>query len=354
MKTTKRVMKTFLCLLLVLMVAISLFGCNGSSEENKTSETVENETGSSQTDDKSSDEAKKLRIGVSIQGYKGIFMQYIVAGIMDSVEKMDNIEVMFADAEDRADKQVGQVENFIAQSVDAIILNPVDKEASCAAVDVAVEAGIPIVTVNTQTSNQEKATAYAGSNDVEAGELQMQYIADELGAKGNVVILHGAMGHSAQVQRRIGYMNILEKYPDMKLLYEQSADWQTDKAMAIMENWLQMGERIDAVAANCDTMALGALNAIEAAGKTEEIVVMGMDAIPDALKSIKEGKMAGTLWQDGIGQGKAALDLAIKAAKGEQVQDAIIPFEVINQDNIDEYIKKAEERDKLNQKYRLK
>lgn len=340
-------MKTVSAVLAMLMVFALLVGC--SSGKNEKSAASQQPAASEQP---KATEQEKLKIGVSIQGFKGLFTNYIVAGIKDYANELGNVELIVVDAEDRADKQISQVENFIIQGVHAIILNPVDISASSAAVDTAVKAKIPIITVNTQTENQDKATAFVGSDDIVAGEIQMQYIADELGGKGNVVILHGAMGHSAQIGRRIGAMNVIDKHPDMQLVFEQTAEWQTDKAMAIVENWLTTGMKIDAIAANNDTMAQGAQAAVDAAGKSDEIMVMGMDALPEVLDAIKNGKMKGTIWQDGIAQGKYSLDLAVKAAKGEQVEDLYIPYELVNINNIEEYFKKAKERDELTEKYR--
>ncbi len=293
----------------------------------------------------------KITIGVSIQGNKSTFMQYVVSGMMDYVKDKKNVELLVVYAEDRPDKQVGQVENFVAQKVNAIIMNPVDSAASAAAVDAAVKAKIPIITVNTKTDNQKLATAFSGSDDVEAGQIQMENLAKMINFKGNVVFLHGAMGHSAQVARRIGYMNTLKKYPNMKLLYEQSADWQTDKAQVIMENWLQMGKPIAAVATNCDTMAIGAQNAIDDAKMTGKIFVSGMDAIPDVMTSIQNGVIASTLWQDGIGQGAKSVELAIKAANKTKVTDVYVPFEIVTKSNIDKFMKRADDRDALVKKY---
>ncbi|MBU0929071.1 MAG: substrate-binding domain-containing protein [Spirochaetes bacterium] len=293
----------------------------------------------------------KVKIGVSIQGNKSTFMQYVVAGMRDYAKDLKDVELVIVYAEDRADKQVGQIENFIAQRVSAIIMNPVDSVASSAAVDAAVKAKIPIITVNTKTDNQRLATAFSGSDDVEAGQIQMEALARLVGYKGNVVLIHGAMGHSAQVSRRIGYTNVLKKYPGMKLAYEQSADWQTDKAQSLMEHWLQMGKPIAAVATNCDTMAVGAQNAVDAARLTGKVLVSGMDAIPDVMRSIKAGIISSTLWQDGIGQGAKAVELAVAAARGQKVADVYVPFELVTKDNIDAFIMRADARDALVKKY---
>jgi len=354
--------KVVLSLCLAVLIVVSLAGCGGgaqggstgSSEKPAASEpakSADNASGTEKAPASEKAEAKKITVGVTIQGNKSTFMQYVVAGMKDYVKDMKDVELLVVYAEDKAEKQVGQVDNFIAQKVDAIIVNPIDKEASAPAIDAAVKANIPVITVNTQTTNQSKATAFSGCDDVQSGEIQMQYIADLLGGKGNVCFIHGAMGHPAQIGRREGYMNILKKYPDMKLVFEQTADWQADKAMVLVENWLQTGKQIDAIACNCDTEAIGAENAIDAAKKTGKIIVMGMDAIPDVMKSIKDGVIAGTIWQDGIGQGKNAVDLAIRAAKGEKVQSIFIPYELVNRKNIDDYYKKADERDAITKKY---
>lgn len=293
----------------------------------------------------------KITIGATIQGNKSTFMQYVVSGMNEAAKEQKDVELVIVYADDRADKQLGQVDNFVAQKVGAIIINPVDRAGSAAAIDAAVKAGIPIITVNTQTQNQKLATAFSGSDDVEAGQLQMERLAKSIGYKGNVVFLHGAMGHDAQVSRRVGYMNVLKKYPEMKLLYEQSAEWQTDKAQSIMENWLQAGKPIAAVAANCDTMAVGAQNAIDAAKQRGKIVVSGMDAIPDVMKSIGDGVVDSTLWQDGIAQGSNAVKIAIKAAKGEKVSNVMVPFEVVEKGNLAKFQKRATDRDALVKKY---
>lgn len=297
------------------------------------------------------EESGKIKIGVAIQGLGSQFMTYVVAGMYEEVKDNPNVELLVVYADSRADKQVSQVETFVAQEVDAIILNPVDKVASSPCVDAANKAGIPIITVNTQTENQDSVLAFSGSDDIEAGRLQMEYLAKQVGYKGNAVIIHGSMGHDAQINRRIGYLEIINKYPDLNLLYEQSADWLTDKAQLIMENWLQMGEPIAIVATNCDTMAIGAQNAIDAVGKTGKILVGGMDAIPDVMNSIEIGGISCTLWQDGIGQGREAVKIALAALNGESVEDVYIPFEVVQKGNLEEFKKRAIERDALQAKY---
>ena len=234
----------------------------------------------------------------------------------------------------KAENQISQVENFITRGVDAVILNPYDKEGSAHAVDLAVQAHKPVVVVNAIVSNLDKANAYVGSEDAEAGKIAAQRIMDVLHGKGNIAVIHGPNGHSAEVQRSDGIRQVLAKYPDAKIVVEQTANWDRVQALNLMENWLASGQKIDAVIAQNDEMALGALKAIEAAGKQNDIAVIGIDAIPDALKAVADGKMVGTVFQDAKGQGALAVDLAVQLAQGKQVShDNYIPFQLVTKEN---------------------
>jgi inositol transport system substrate-binding protein len=241
-----------------------------------------------------------------------------------------------ADGQGKAEGQISsQVENFIAQHVDAIILNPFDREGCAPAVQKDVDAKIPLVVVNAQVTNLDLANTYVGSNDVEAGRIEMQYIADLLKSKGDIAIIHRPNGHSAEVQRTQGNKEILQKYRDRKVLFEQTANWDRAQALNLTENWPQSGRPLNAIAAQNDEMVLGAYKAIEAAGKAKEIPVIGIDAIADAVKSVKECKMAATVFQDGGGQGATAVELAVKILKGEQVPTVVdIRFKLITKENV--------------------
>src|SRR6202000_2577769 len=206
--------------------------------------------------------------------------------------------------------------------------------------DLAIQAHKPIVVVNATVSNLQKANAYVGSNDAESGRIEAQRIADILHGKGNVVIIHGPNGHSAEVVRAEGIREVLTNYPDIKIVAEQSANWDRAQALNLMENWLASGQKIDAVIAQNDEMALGALKAITAAGKQNDIAVIGIDAIPDALKAVADGKMVGTVFQDAKGQGAMAVDLAVQLAQGKQVShDNYIPFQLVTKDNVANFMK---------------
>jgi inositol transport system substrate-binding protein len=262
----------------------------------------------------------------------------------EEAEKYDDVELVMVDGKSDMNAQTAQLENFIAQKVDAIVMVPIEKEAAVPIVETIHDSKIPLISVNRQLANQELAVSYAGSNAIESGEIEMKAMAEALGGKGNIVILEGAYGAEAALERRKGFDNILKEYPDIKIVAENTANWKRDEAMALMENWLQSDlGGIDGIVAANDEMAIGALMAVEDAGMLDKIKISGIDATPEALDYLEEGKLAITVFQDAKGQGAKAVELAIKAAHGEKIEsEAMIPYELVSKDKVDEYRKKYE------------
>jgi len=283
---------------------------------------------------------KTLTIGASMLSLQSEF----VVNVKDAMEdraKEKNVDLIVNDAQRTAEKQVQQIETFIAQKVDAIILNPCEVEASSPAVEKAKAAGIAIINVNSET--KAKPDGFVGSRDEESGEIAMEQIAKLINGKGNIVIMDGYMGQAAQIKRAIGAKNILNKYPDIKILAEQTAEWDRAKAMSLMENWIQSyGDKINAVFAHNDEMGMGALQALEQAKLKNKVVVISIDAIADALQAVKDGRLDATVFQDAKGQGAGAVDMAIQLAKKEAVQnkEVFIPFQLVTKENVEGFMKK--------------
>lgn len=324
MKTIMKITKT---ILMAALVAAAVCGCN-----QKQNTPVEQNQPTPQS------QPKQITIGISYQNLQNEF----IINIQDAVQaeaKKQNVKLIESDGQGSADNQYSQIQDFLAQGVDAIILNPYDKEGDVRVVDAAVAAHKPIVVVNAIVSNLDKANAYVGSQDAEAGRIEAQQMMDVLGGKGNVVIIHGPNGHSAEVQRTEGIREILTNYPDVKVVFEQTANWDRAQALDLMQNWLASGQKIDGVLAQNDEMALGALKAVEAAGKQDQIAVIGIDAIPDALKAVADGKMVATVFQDAKGQGTMAVDMAVNLAEGKPVQhDNYIPFQLVTKTNVTQFL----------------
>ena len=286
-----------------------------------------------------SQKSDKVRIGVTLMDFSTEFGIGLKDYMTAKADAMGDVELTVVDAGGDAAKQLQQVETFISQKVDAIIMQPQEQEACSPAIDKAKAAGIPIINCNSLTITEPDA--YVGSNDSESAEIAMTYIAEQLGGKGNVLMMHGHPGQTAEVKRTEGAMDILAQNPDMTLLDEQTADWDRAEAMTLMENWIQAyGDQINAVFCQNDEMALGALNALVQAGKKDNVLVVGVDAIDDALQSVKDGKMDATVYQDCKGQAEGAIEAAYKLAKGESVEkEILIPFILVTTENVDEYLK---------------
>ncbi|MBX3252859.1 MAG: sugar ABC transporter substrate-binding protein [Chitinophagaceae bacterium] len=282
---------------------------------------------------------KKLKIGASMLSLQSEFVVN-VKDAMEAKAKEKNIELIVNDAQRTAEKQVQQVETFIARNVDAIILNPCEVEASSPAVEKAKAAGIAIINVNSETATQPDG--FVGSKDEDSGQMAMEQIAKLLDGKGNIVIIDGYMGQAAQIKRAAGAREVLNKYPDMKVLAEQTAEWDRAKGMSLMENWIQSyGDKINAVFAHNDEMGMGALQALEQAKMKDKVVVVSIDAIADALQAVKDGRLDATVFQDAKGQGAGAVDMAIQLAQKQPVEkkEVFIPFQLVTKENVDEFLK---------------
>ncbi len=282
--------------------------------------------------------AAKPVIGVTLLNLSSEFITMINEA-MEAKAKELGVTLIVNDAQRSAEKQVQQVENFIAQKVDAIVLNPCEVEASSPAVDKALAARIPIVNVNSETKSPP--TAFVGSRDEESARLAMDYISKRLGGKGEVVMLHGYLGQAAQIKRDAGAREVLAKNPGLHLLAHQTAEWDRAKAQTLMENWLTAyGAKIDAVFAQNDEMAMGALLAVEHAKMNDKIVVVGVDAIADALKAVKDGRLDATVFQDARQQGAGAIETALKIIRKQPFdRQVFIPFQLVTKENIGQFCK---------------
>lgn len=306
----------------LVLFATVLTSCNQSKT---------NESGKESTD-------KKLVIGATMLSMQNEFVVN-VSDQMEAKAKELGVELITVDAERSALKQVEQVESFIAQGVDAIVMNPCEVEASSPAVKLAMDAKIPIINVNSETT--AKPTAFVGSDDTESARIAMKYIVEKLGGKGNVIMMHGYMGQAAQIKRDKGAKEILKANPGLTLLAEQSGEWDRAKAMSLTENWIQsFGPKINAIFAQNDEMGLGVVKALEAAGLKNKIIVVSIDAIPDALQAVKKGTLDATVYQNAKQQGGTAIETAVKAAKGSAFEkEVLIPFQLVTKENLGSFLK---------------
>ncbi len=283
--------------------------------------------------------AADLKIGVSMSAFDDTFLTYLREDMdkqAKSYPKGDGVQLQFEDARADVVKQLSQVENFISQKVDAIIVNPVDTASTANIIKAATAAKIPLVFVNRRPDSATLAPGVAAvvSDDIEAGKLQMQYIAEKLGGKGNVVILLGDLANNSTTNRTKGVKEVLTKYPGIKIEQEQTGIWLRDGGMTLVNDWLTQGRDFDAVLANNDEMAIGASMALKSAGK-KGVLIAGVDGTPDGLNAITKGDMTVSAFQDAKGQADKSVETARKMAKNEPIeQNVIIPFQLITPDNV--------------------
>ncbi|WP_414148514.1 sugar ABC transporter substrate-binding protein [Erwinia sp. BNK-24-b] len=277
--------------------------------------------------------AKDIQIGVSMALFDDNFLTIVRNSVQKEMQK-EGVKGQVEDAKNDVSQQLQQVQNFIGQGVDAIIVNPVDTNAVKPIMAQASKAGIPLIFINRRPAAELTGKmAYVGSNSELAGKLQMEALAKDMNYKGNVAILLGDLANESTRERTKGVKEVVAKYPGLKITQQQTAKFMRNDAVDVVSNWLTAGDDIQAIASNNDEMAIGALQAL---GKNENhVLVAGVDGTPDALQMIKNGKMVATVFQDAKGQGEGAVQTAVKLAKGETVEkDVDIPFQLITKENM--------------------
>ncbi|WP_434603564.1 sugar ABC transporter substrate-binding protein [Pseudomonas sp. R1-7] len=281
--------------------------------------------------------AADYRIGVSIARVDDNFMTYVRNGL-DEAAKKDGVQIQFEDAQGDVVRQLNQVQGFINQKVDAVIVLPVDTSATANITRAAVEAKTPLVYVNRHPDERTlpKGVVTVASNDIEAGQLQMRYLAEKMGGKGNLAIIMGDLAQNATHDRTEGVKQVLKDFPGIKVVEQQSAEWQRNKGMDLTSNWLLAGSRFDAIVANNDEMAIGAAMALQQAGKAKgEIAIVGIDGLPDGLAAIKRGMLVASVFQDPKAQATSAVQAALKMIKGEPVEAEVwVPFQLIKPEQL--------------------
>lgn len=290
-------------------------------------------------------------IGVSMSKFDDNFLTVLRNGIQAQADAA-GLSVQIEDAQDDVAKQLDQINNFIASGVDAIIVNPVDTSATQAMSDAAAAANIPLVYVNRQPINLDTLPdnqAFVASNEVDSGTLETIQLCDNWAAEGktevNVYVMQGQLSNQAAVQRTQDIYDVIEAGKckvKVNVIDQQTANWSRDEAQNLMTNWLSTGTAFDGVIANNDEMAIGAIQAMKAAGiDMATVQVGGVDATQDALAAMQAGDLDVTVFQNAAAQGGGALDAATKLAAGEAVDQTVwVAFELVTPANVADYAAK--------------
>lgn len=287
-------------------------------------------------------QAKPLNIGVSMALFDDNFLTAVRQAMNQHAQSVPGLRMQFQDAQGDVGKQLSEVQNFISQKVDAIIVNPVDTSTTKRITSAAVAAGIPLVYVNRKPDETSlpASVAVVASDDKLAGRLEMTALAEKMHGQGNLVIMLGDLANNSTQGRTAGVKEVLAKYPGIKIVEEQTANWERTKAIDLMNNWITKGDKITGVAANNDEMALGAIIALHSNGvDPKAMAIGGSDATPDALDALGKGTLTVTVFQNAKGQGASAVDDAVKLANGQKVtQFDTIAYELVTPQNYKSFL----------------
>lgn len=281
----------------------------------------------------------KIKIGFSQGTLHSSWRVKMVEGNRDYAEKnLPDVELIITNGEDSASKQVADVESLMAQSVDILLMSPVTAEALTPVVKQVMDAGTPVVTMDRKVNTD--VTLHIGADNKLIGEAAAHFIGKDLGGQGNVIEIQGTAGASATVDRHEVFRAVLaEHYPGVKVIADQVCNYTREPALKFMEDMLQRfgpGE-IQVVYAHNDEMALGAVTALEAAGRLDEVKVVGIDGQETAYEAIKDGRMAATFTYHFVAP--EGVQYAYKIAKGETFPNEIVlETRQVDASNVDQFL----------------
>lgn len=298
--------------------------------------------GCQQTVNSSDDEA--VEIGYAINNLNDTFQTYILEAARAEVESND-YTLRVENAKEDLITQQDQVNTLIQNGVKGLIVVPVDTSAMAPITEAAQTANIPLVYVNRnpfagQEEEMPEGVYYVGSEEITAGIMQMEFVGEQLAGEGKIAVLMGILGNEGAVKRTEGVGETLAKdFPEMEVLNKESAEWQRDQALGIAENWLSTyGDELKGIIANNDEMALGAVQAAKNSNRSD-LIIMGIDAIPDAIEAIEAGELAGTIFQDAVGQGGGSAEILGRLLNDENTDEPVtyVPFKLVTSDNVAEF-----------------
>lgn len=300
----------------------------------------------------------KIRIAALSFGESGEYMKAWSTEIQNHPAVKDGkVEITVFDGKYDPLVQSNQIDTAITQQFNAIIMAPFDLEASAPAIDRAVEAKIPVIVSALKTASKNYTSSII-VDDREGGKIIAEEMAKRLPNGGNLVLMEGPIGQSAQIERRAGVDAGLAAHPNLKLLMDKSGNWSRAEGQALMENWISAyPNQINGVLAENDEMALGAIEAMKAAKlDPEKVPVIAIDGIPDAKRAVDGGEMAVTLYKYARAEGQGAVDLALRQVIGSDFKpqsevwsglmewkdgaqkDYTVPWLILDKSNVKKYM----------------
>jgi len=288
-------------------------------------------------------QAKTAQVGVALANFDLNFVSILRTQMMHELD-VQGMKGQFSDAKGDVALQVQQVDDFINQGVDAIILNPVDTQGVLPMINAAKNAGIPLIFVNRKPEVPlTGAMAYVGSDSALSGKMQIEALAKLMNYRGNIAILMGALSNEEARERTRAVEAFVAQHNEMKVVEKQTAKWQRNEAVDVVSAWVLNGTPVNAIVANNDEMAIGAIMALNQARK-KNVLVAGIDGTPDGLQFIKNGEMAVTVFQDARAQATGAVKVASQLLNKQKTENYHwIPYQTVTKENYAQF-------SKLNQK----
>ncbi|KJV49026.1 rhizopine-binding protein [Pantoea sp. BL1] len=285
-------------------------------------------------------QAKTYMVGVALANLDLNFVS-ILRSQMETQLKEKGLNSQFADAKGDVSLQIQQVDDFINQGADAIIVNPVDTQGVMPVIAAAKKANIPLIFVNRKPEVALSGKmAYVGSDSALSGKMEIEALAKRMNNQGNIAILMGALSTEEARQRTKAVEDYVSAHPGLKVIQKQTANWQRNEAVDKTLSWLQDGNTINAIVANNDEMAIGAIMALDQLKKSD-VLVAGIDGTPDGLQFIKNGKMAVTIFQDAKGQAIGAVNVASDMLAGNKTEAYNwVPYQTVTRENYQAYTDK--------------
>jgi len=279
----------------------------------------------------------EVKIGVAIAQID-TYLAVVRSAMEAKASATPGVSLQFQNARADVVTQLNQVQAFIDQKMDALIVLPVDTSATRNITKAAVAAKIPLVYTNrVPKETLPEGVVTVACDDYASGVAQMEYLAQKMGGKGSVVIILGDLANHSTADRTRGVQDVIKRFPGIKVAEKQTAVWNRDQAMDLVSNWVLAGTEIDAVASNNDEMAIGAAMALRQTGK-KNVPIGGVDGTRDGLAAVASGQITATVLQPAQLQGTSSVEAALKLVKHEpfETQTVIIPHRLVTRDNVKE------------------
>jgi ABC-type sugar transport system substrate-binding protein len=284
--------------------------------------------------------AQDLTILTSVPSLGFPFFVHMMNELKDEATQL-GVTAVESDGQNSAPKQTADVEAAMVQGVNGIVISPIDVNAMAPVLEEAVGAGIPVVTIDRRVADVEGILAHVGADNVLGGEAQGHWVMETFPDGATIVNLQGQPGASPAIDRNKGLHNVLDPVSDKyTFVAEQTAQFARDQGLSVTESILAgLAEPPDVIVAANDDMALGALEAVTSLGLQDQIKIIGFDALPEALGSVRDGGLAGTVEQFPGGQSRKAMEIMVEYLKSNTPPESnlvlLTPI-MITKDNVND------------------